>query len=82
MVGAAVATPDGRRGTVTDSNGRYSLTLGAGDALISVSYLGYVTRQIVIGDRTEVDVQPGPRCQKHHQRGGGHRLRRGEEDPT
>ena len=54
MVGAAVATPDGRRGTVTDSNGRYSLTLGAGDALISVSYLGYVTRQIVIGDRTNI----------------------------
>ena len=60
MVGAAVATPDGRRGTVTDSNGRYSLTLGAGDALISVSYLGYVTRQIVIGDRTEVDVNLVP----------------------
>ena len=50
----------GRRGTVTDSNGRYSLTLGAGDALISVSYLGYVTRQIVIGDRTEVDVNLVP----------------------
>ena len=60
MVGAAVTTPDGRRGTVTDSNGRYSLTLGAGDALISVSYLGYVTRQIVIGDRTEVDVNLVP----------------------
>ena len=60
MIGAAVTTPDGRRGTVTDSNGGYSLMLGASDALISVSYLGYVTQQIVVGDRAKIEVNLVP----------------------
>ena len=56
MVGAAVATPDGRRGTVTDSNGRYSLTLGAGDALISVIGYGAVKKSDLTGSVSNVKM--------------------------
>ncbi len=56
LVGATVATPDGRHGTVTDVRGRYSMQIGANDALISVSYLGYVQQDIVIGGRGEINV--------------------------
>lgn len=60
LVGATITTLDGRHGTVSDSNGRFSIVLDASDALISVSYLGYVPQRIVIGKRSEIHVKLVP----------------------
>ena len=57
LIGAGVMLPDGKRGAVTDLDGKYTLDLKAGDAIISVSFMGYETQEIVIGDRKVIDVQ-------------------------
>ena len=57
LIGAGVMLPDGKRGTVTDLDGKYTLELKAGDAIISVSFIGYETQEIVISDRKVIDVQ-------------------------
>ena len=56
LIGAGVLLQDGKRGTVTDIDGKYTLELKAEDAIISVSFMGYATQEIVIGDRKVIDV--------------------------
>ena len=60
LVGAGVMLPGGTRGTVTDLDGKYTLQLKADDAVISVSFMGYVTQEIVIGKRKTIDVSLKP----------------------
>ena len=45
LIGAGVMLPDGKRGAVTDLDGKYTLDLKAGDAIISVSFMGYETQE-------------------------------------
>jgi TonB-linked SusC/RagA family outer membrane protein len=42
-------------GTFTDANGRFELNLSAGATLI-VSYIGYATQEMAIGNRTELTI--------------------------
>ena len=60
LVGAGVMLPGGTRGTVTDLDGKYTLQLKADDAVISVSFMGYATQEIVIGNRKTIDVSLKP----------------------
>lgn len=46
-------------GTTTDNFGNYSLTVG-NNAVLVVSYVGYETQEVVVGDRTVVDVKLAP----------------------
>ena len=57
LPGAGVMTPDGKKGTITDIDGKYSITLSESDAVLSFSFLSYATQDIVIGKRTKLDVQ-------------------------
>ena len=57
LIGAGVLLQDGKRGTVTDIDGKYVLELKADDNILTVSFIGYAQQEIVIGDRTVVDVQ-------------------------
>jgi len=43
-------------GTVTDLDGEYSITVSSTTSKIVFSYLGYVTREITVGDQSVVDV--------------------------
>jgi len=45
LIGAGIAA-DGTNGTVTNNFGFYSLTLGAGEHIVSCSYIGYATLEI------------------------------------
>jgi TonB-linked SusC/RagA family outer membrane protein len=60
LVGAGVMLPGGTRGTVTDLDGKYILQLKADDAVIVVSFMGYATQEIVIGNRKTIDVSLKP----------------------
>ena len=60
LPGAGVMTPDGKKGTITDIDGKYSISLSESDAVLSFSFLSYATQDIVIGKRTKVDVQLQP----------------------
>lgn len=43
-------------GTITDSDGRYELIIKNDESVLVFSYISYVTREIVAGSRTVVDV--------------------------
>ena len=60
LIGAGVVLPGGTRGTVTDLDGKYTLQLKADDAVIVVSFMGYATQEIVIGNRKTIDVSLKP----------------------
>ena len=48
------------RGVVTDINGEYSITVPGPDAVLVYSFVGYVTREYAVGDRTTIDVALEP----------------------
>lgn len=60
LIGAGVVTADGKKGTVTDINGFYSLTVGPKDAILVYSFIAYAQQEIVIGGRKKIDVQLMP----------------------
>src|SRR5882724_7272458 len=45
-------------GTVTDSDGKYSLNLPGGGSLV-FSFIGLKTEEVEVGERTVVDIQLG-----------------------
>ncbi len=49
LVGATVTIAGSSRGTTTDANGVYRLTLAPGDKTLLVSAVGYTARQIPVG---------------------------------
>lgn len=55
IIGATVRVSGTNTGTVTDSKGHYSITASRGSVL-TVSYIGYLTKQIRLGGENVVDV--------------------------
>ncbi len=43
-------------GTVTDADGRYSLSVSDDNAVLIFSFIGFVTQEVVVNGRTNVDV--------------------------
>lgn len=60
MIGAGVLTADGKRGVITDLDGKYSISVSASDKVLSFSYIGYTTLQVVIDGRKVIDVTMNP----------------------
>ena len=60
LIGATVTTPDGKRGVATDLNGAYKIMLSSTQGIIEISYLGYKSQSIVVGNRTVIDVVLSP----------------------
>lgn len=60
LIGATVATPDGKKGVSTDINGAYQITLGPSQGVLEFSYLGFKTQNLVVGNRTRIDVVMAP----------------------
>jgi TonB-dependent starch-binding outer membrane protein SusC len=53
--GANVVVKGTAQGTVTDLEGKFSVTLGGGNELV-ISFIGYVTQTVAVGERSNVDV--------------------------
>ena len=43
-------------GTTTDAEGRYTLSVGGGDAALVFSFIGYKSQRVVIGNQTTVNL--------------------------
>jgi TonB-linked SusC/RagA family outer membrane protein len=43
-------------GTVTDLNGKYEITAPSPDAVLVFSYMGYLTEEVDIANRTQIDI--------------------------
>lgn len=60
LPGVNVVVKGTTNGTVTDTEGKYSLTVPAsGDVSIIFSFIGLKTSEVVVGERTVVDIQLG-----------------------
>lgn len=55
VIGATVAVPSTSIGTVSDVSGKFNLNVPE-DASIVVSYVGYITQEIKVGDRRAIDI--------------------------
>ncbi|MFI2743817.1 SusC/RagA family TonB-linked outer membrane protein [Zhouia sp. PK063] len=55
LLGASIVVKGTKQGTVTDFDGNYSIDADAGATLV-FSYVGYVTQEVVVDNKTTVDV--------------------------
>jgi TonB-linked SusC/RagA family outer membrane protein len=56
LVGATIVVKGTTIGTVTDNNGEYSLTVPDDAEVLVVSFVGYATQEIPIGNATTINV--------------------------
>jgi TonB-dependent starch-binding outer membrane protein SusC len=56
LVGVNVVVKGTSTGTITDSQGAYSITASPSDVLV-FSFVGYLTQEISVGNRTTIDLQ-------------------------
>lgn len=59
LSGVSVSEKNGAGGTVTDENGKFSLTVTgqAGELVLVVSHTGYDTKEVSVGNRNDVQVK-------------------------
>ncbi len=54
--GANVLIKGTLTGTVTDIDGKYTINVPNKDAVLAFSFVGYVTQEFTVGDKTQIDV--------------------------
>ena len=55
LLGANVVVKATSKGTITDFDGNFTIEAGAQDVL-SISYVGYATKEIKVGEKTQINV--------------------------
>jgi TonB-dependent SusC/RagA subfamily outer membrane receptor len=60
LPGVTVAQKNTQRGTTTDVNGNFRLTIPESDATLTISYIGYITQEIEVGNQTNLDLRLVP----------------------
>lgn len=56
IVGANLIEKGTRNGIITDMNGEFSISIKKG-AILQISYIGYVTQEIVVNNQNELDIK-------------------------
>jgi len=56
VIGATVVVKGTSTGTATDINGNFSLAIDNKDSILLVSFIGMITQELMIGDKTYFDV--------------------------
>ena len=57
LIGAIVASQDGKSGVMTDDKGEFSISVRSNDQTITVSFLGYLTQNADISGKSDIKVQ-------------------------
>lgn len=57
LIGVNIFVQDMASGTTTDLDGSYSLSVPDQNAVLQISYTGYATQTITVGDQTVIDIQ-------------------------
>ncbi|GAA4315183.1 TonB-dependent receptor [Compostibacter hankyongensis] len=55
LVGVTIKVKDGSKGVVTDAMGGYTI-LAPDDGILVISYIGYLTREVAVGGRKEINI--------------------------
>src|SRR5688500_10280080 len=63
MPGVNILEKGTSNGTTTDAEGKYSLSITAGDAILVFSFIGFVTQEIAVDNRTLIDINLMPDIQ-------------------
>ncbi|MEI7661583.1 MAG: TonB-dependent receptor [Bacteroidota bacterium] len=61
LPGATVLVKGSTLGTVSDISGNYTLKITQPNTVLTISYLGYNTQDVVVGDKTVIDVVLEPK---------------------
>ncbi len=56
LVGVTIMEKGSTRGVLTDIDGNYSFRVSNADATIMVRYIGFKTQELVVGNRTKIDI--------------------------
>src|SRR5690554_5879308 len=56
IVGATVMEKGTQNGSITNVDGRFQLTVGSADAVLQVSFIGFVTQELALEGRTTISV--------------------------
>jgi TonB-linked SusC/RagA family outer membrane protein len=55
VIGASIVEKGTSKGTISDINGKFALTVG-NDATLQIAYIGYITQEIATGTQTVFDI--------------------------
>ncbi|QMW04651.1 TonB-dependent receptor [Spirosoma foliorum] len=56
LPGVSIVVKGTNRGTTTDANGQFKMTLLTGDDVLVFSFVGYLSQEITVGNQTSVNV--------------------------
>ena len=57
VVGANVLVKGTTNGVITDIDGNYSISVSGNNAILVISFIGYKTQEIKVGNQTTVNVK-------------------------
>lgn len=61
LVGVNIAIKDTRKGTTTDANGQFSITIDSSQAVLIFSYIGYERVEMPVAGREEFNIKLKPK---------------------
>ncbi|MFT6895128.1 MAG: outer membrane receptor protein involved in Fe transport, partial [Algoriphagus sp.] len=56
LIGATILEKGTSNGVVTDLNGDYSITISDPSAILQISYIGFLSKEVIVGNSTIINV--------------------------
>jgi TonB-linked SusC/RagA family outer membrane protein len=56
LPGASVTVKGSNQSTTTDANGRYQIRVEDANAILVIKYIGFVSQEVAVSNRTQIDV--------------------------
>lgn len=56
LPGASVSVKGGSQTTTTDAAGNFRITVPSSNSVLAISYVGYVTQEVLVGGRTSLEI--------------------------
>lgn len=60
LAGATIAVKGGTQSTISDGNGSYRISVPDNKSILVISYIGYTSQEIPVGNKTQLDVALQP----------------------
>ena len=60
LPGASILEKGTTNGTTTDFDGKYELNIKGENSILVISYVGYISKEVVLGDQININIQLDP----------------------
>lgn len=60
LAGASISVRGSKQRTISDANGTFSITVPDGNAIVEVTYVGYTTQQVTVGNNSQLTIMLQP----------------------